>query len=200
MKNELTSELSAEGYWPAIAKEYFESRMYSKAIEICAKNLKNRPEIISGRMILALSLFFSEQINEAEEQFYRILQADPNNMVALKYIGDIKFRKGDEETACSYYNRVLKLDLFTEGLQCSLHDHSTRETKVLTLKRDGEPSAKSSERLRQIPFETETAADLLLYQGHTRMARQIYQNLIKINRSPRLVEKLEKIDAPVNEE
>jgi len=47
--------------------------------------------------------------------------------------------------------------------------------------------------LRQLPFDTETAGDLLLEQGHTRMASRIFKNLFEKNESPRLLEKLEKI-------
>ncbi len=199
MNNELTFELSASGYWPAIAKGFLEKRQYSRAVELCTKNLREEPAVLSGRIVLALALYYSEQIEEAGEQFYRILQIDPDNIVALKHLGDIKFRSGDEHTAFSYYNRVLKLDQFTESLKCGLSGHSKKETKILTLARDGENFEKGHDRLRQIPFETETAGDLLLAQGHARMAREIFRNLLKVNNSPRLAEKLEKIESPQDE-
>jgi len=200
MNINLTSELSQQGYWPARAKEFLENKQYSKAVKLCTENLKNEPDILSGRIVLAMALYHSDQIEEAEEQFYRILQSDPDNIAALKYLGDLKFKAGDEHTAFSYYNRVLRLDKLSTGLQCSLNGFSTNETKVLTLRRESEKSEKNPERLRKLPFQTETAGDLLLLQGHTRMAREIYQDLLKVNKSPKLIEKLEKINSNKNDE
>ena len=196
MNNDLTSELSAKGYWPAKAKEYLDNRQYSKTVELCTSRLQDEPEILSGRIVLALALYHSNQLNEAESQFYRILRVDPDNILALKYLGDLKFRAGDEITAFSFYERVLKLDRYTRGLKSSLNREDvnrTKETKLLTLRRESETTEKTGERLRRLPFDTETAGDLLLEQGHTRMANKIFQRLFQKNESPRLLEKLEKI-------
>lgn len=196
MNNKLTPELSAKEYWPAKAKEYLENNKYSKAVEVCTSGLKDEPEIISGRIVLAQALYHSNQLNEAESQFYRILQVDPNNILALKYLGDLKFRAGDEITAFAFYERVLKLDKYTGGLKSSLDKNKSersKETTLLTFRRVGETIEKTRERLRQLPFDTETTGDLLLEQGHTRMASRIFENLLKKNKSSRLLEKLEKI-------
>ncbi len=196
MKNELTSELSEKGYWPAKAKEYFENKKYSKTVELCTSMLKDNPEILSGRILLAQALYHSNQLNEAESQFYRILQVDPDNIVALKYLGDLKFRAGDEIVAFSYYERVLKLDRYTTGLKSSLAKEEldrSKEITLLTFRKKGESIENTRERLRQLPFDTETTGDLLMEQGHTRMAGNIFRKLFKKTESPRLLEKLEKI-------
>lgn len=196
MNNELTSKLSAKGYWPAKAREYLCSRKYSRAVELCTSRLKDDPEILSGRIVLAQALYHSNQLNEAESQFYRILQVDPDNILALKYLGDLKFRAGDTIVAFSFYERVLKLDRYTRGLKSSLEREElerTIETKLLTLRRKSETAEKTGERLRQLPFDTETAGDILLEQGHSRMAGKIFKKLFKKSESPRLLEKLEKI-------
>jgi tetratricopeptide (TPR) repeat protein len=196
MDNELTSELSAKGYWPAKAREYLERRQYSKSVEVCTSGLKDNPEILSGRIVLAQALYHTNQLNEAESQFYRILQTDPDNILALKYLGDLKFRAGDEITAFAYYEKVLKLDKYTHGLKSSLDKRDPEKLKattLLTFKKNGESIDDARERLRQLPFDTETTGDLLLEQGHTRMANRIFKNLFKKNQSPRLLEKIEKI-------
>ncbi|RKX19239.1 MAG: hypothetical protein DRP51_07760 [Candidatus Zixiibacteriota bacterium] len=196
MNNDLTSELSGKGYWPAKAKEYLDKREYSKTIEICTSRLKDEPEILSGRILLAQALYHTNQLNEAEAQFFRVLRIDPDNILALKYLGDLKFRAGDEIIALSFYKRVLRLDRHTRELKSSLTKvdlNRTKETKILTLRRESKTAEKTEDRLRQLPFDTETAGDLLLEQGHTRMASRIFKNLFEKNESPRLLEKLEKI-------
>ncbi|MCP4703125.1 MAG: hypothetical protein GY865_00825 [candidate division Zixibacteria bacterium] len=197
MSENLTTELSAKGYWPAKAKEYLDNKKYSKAVELCISRLKDDPKILSGRIVLAQALYHSNQLNEAESQFYRILQVDPNNILALKYLGDLKFRAGDNIVAFSFYERVLKLDEYTRGLKSSIENKDsdrTKEITLLTFRKKGETIEKTRERLRQLPFDTETTGDLLLEQGHTRMAGKIFKNLLKQNDSPRLLEKLEKIE------
>jgi len=196
MKNELTAELAVKGYWPAKAKEYFENRKYSKTVELCTSMLKDNPEILSARILLAQALYHSNQLNEAESQFYRILQVDPDNILALKYLGDLKFRAGDKIVAFSFYERVLKLDRYTTGLKSSLAKEEldrSKEITLLTFRKKGESIENTRERLRQLPFDTETTGDLLMEQGHTRMAGNIFRKLFKKTESPRLREKLEKI-------
>ncbi len=196
MNKDLTEELSAKKYWPAKAKEYLENKKYSKAVELCTIRLKDDPEILSGRIVLARALYHSQQLNEAESQFYQILQVDPDNILALKYLGDLKFRAGETEVAFSFYERVLKLDKYTRGLKSSLdksQSDRTKETKLLTIKRAGETGEsieKTGERLKQLPFDTETAGDILMKQGHTRMAGKIFKKLFKKNETPQLLEKI----------
>ncbi len=196
MNNDLTAELAVKGYWPAKAKEYFDNKKYSKTVELCTSMLKDNPEVLSGRILLAQALYHSNQLNEAESQFYRILQVDPNNILALKYLGDLKFRAGDNIVAFSYYERVLKLDRYTTGLRSSLAKEEldrSKEITLLTFRKKGESIENTRERLRQLPFDTETTGDLLMEQGHTRMAGNIFRKLFKKAESPRLFEKLEKI-------
>lgn len=195
MNSDLTGDLSTQGYWPAMAREFLEKRQYSRAIEICTTHLENEPDTLSGRIVLAMALYNSRQFKEAEEQFYNILRIDPDNIQALKYLGDLKFRFGDEYAANSFYSRVLKLDPYTRGLKSAVAEKTTGETKILTLKRDFEESERGPERLRQLPFKTETAGDLLLAQGHTRLANEIFRELAEKTADPRLYEKLQKINA-----
>ncbi len=196
MNNDLTAELAVKGYWPAKAKEYFENKKYSKTVELCTSMLKDNPEILSGRILLAQALYHSNQLNEAESQFYRILQVDPDNILALKYLGDLKFRAGDRIVAFSFYERVLKLDRYTTGLKSSLAKEEldrSKEITLLTFRKKGESIENTRERLRQLPFDTETTGDLLMEQGHSRMAGRIFEKLFNKTQSPRLLEKLEKI-------
>ena len=196
MINKATSELSEKGYWPAKAKEYLDNKKYSKAVALCTSQLKDEPDILSGRIVLAQALYHSNQLNEAESQFYRILQVDPDNILALKYLGDLKYRAGDAVVAFSFYERVLKLDKYTRGLKSQVEKQKSERTKevtLLTFQKKGETIDNTRERLRQLPFDTETTGDLLMEQGHSRMAGKIFQKLYNDNESPRLLEKLEKI-------
>jgi tetratricopeptide (TPR) repeat protein len=194
MDGNIVAELSSKGYWPALAMEYLKDKKHSKAVELCLLRLKDDPDIVSGRIILARALYHSGQVDAAEEEFYKILQKDPYNLVALKYLGDLKFKRGDEATAFSYYSRVLEIDPHTSRLSSSLEGQAPEETRILTLKKNSEEIETVSTQLRDIPFKTETVGDLLLAQGHPRLAREVYRELAARSANPRLLEKLDKIE------
>ncbi|UCD16595.1 MAG: tetratricopeptide repeat protein [Candidatus Zixiibacteriota bacterium] len=193
----LTAELSAKGYWPAVALEYFSAGKYSKAVALCSLRLKQGAEIVSGRLILARALYHSGQQESAEDEFYKVLRRDPENPVALKYLGDIKFAQGDEATAFSYYGRILEIEPRCSGLTCPVVKQPGEVTKILSLKRGEEKSSTTHQQLRELPLRTETAGDLLLAQGHPRLALVIFRELAEKTGSPRIAEKAEKLQATI---
>ena len=185
--------LATKGYWPALAARYLAEGKYSRAVEICRDNLAEKGDLLSARSIYARTLYCAGQPESAAEQFYSILAHDPENLVALKFLGDIKHDSGDTVTALSYYRRVLEIDPNCRGL-CSQVKRRPRETtQTITLVRQAEPlpaDAKGSSELRRIQFFTETIGDLYLAQGHPRMAAEVFRALSKDNDNPRLAEKL----------
>jgi len=193
----LYSELASKGYWPALAMEYFTERKYSRAIELCMIRLRDYPDALSGRIIYARALYHTGQYESAEEQFYKVLQRDPENMVALKYIGDLKFKGGDEATAFSYYSKVLDADPKTSALASPVNFEKIEKeekTQVLTLKKRAEKPNEKELLLREMPFKTQTLGDLLLKQGHPRLALQVFRELALTSDDPKLLDKIEKTE------
>ena len=182
-------QLARDGYWPARAAQFLADGKYSKAVEICRKPLREGDEILSGRLIYATALYLAGQIETATEQYYRVLASDPDNMVALKYLGDIKAGDGDAPAAVNAYERILEIDPYCRGLKCELRKPGTETTHTITLKR-GEESEAVPEGPAGIPFYTETIGDLYLRQGHPRLAAQVFSRLSAESDNPRLLEKL----------
>ena len=191
--------LAAAGYWPAEAMKLVDENKYSAAVQMCRERLKVGPESLSGRTAYALALYRAGQHEAAEDHFHQILSRDPNHLVALKFLGDIAFARGDEWAACANYERVLELDPETSGISCELPARGSRETtRTITLVRPLEestivaaPRSSARERAhRQVMLFTETVGDLYLAQGHAKLAAEVYQQLIEKNPSPRLAEKL----------
>jgi len=192
MDSELTSELSSKGYWPAVAYEYYREGKYERALELCRRRLADEPAVLSGRVILARALYDSGNSSAAEEEFYGILRSDPENLVALKYLGDIKYAGGDETMALSFYERIHKIDPHSSGLYCLIDGNSARRNvRAVTLKRGTETRTKNGSS-SNLPFKTETMGDLLFSQGHTRLALEIYEELAENENNDRLMEKLER--------
>jgi tetratricopeptide (TPR) repeat protein len=192
--------LVAGGYWVARAAQHLKDGKYSSAVRLCRQHLTEAPHLLSGRIIYAIALYRAGQTKSAAEQFHHVLTLDPENLVALKYLGDIKFAAGDELTALANYSRVLEIDPFCRGLTSSLKKQSRTETHIITLSHGGEPKPERFPTyLRPIPFFTETMGDLYLNQGYPRLAAAVYRRLVEQTENPRLSEKLAGVEKKLRE-
>ena len=199
-KRPLVDQLAAEGYWVALAAKYLEEGKYSGAVRLCKEHLSEKPDLISGRLIYATALYRAGQTESAAEQFHHVLSLDPDNLVALKYLGDIKFITGDELAAMANYRRILEIDPCCRGLKSEVSERPKATTRKITLTRGVESRPERiSSRLRDIPFYTETMGDLYLAQGYSRLAVAVYRRLVERNQNPRLAEKLANLEEKIRE-
>ena len=197
---ELNAQLASSGFWTAIALNFFKDKKYFKAVELCKQHLNDDVFPISARLIYARSLFYAGQIESAEKEFYKILSLDPDNLVALKYIGDIKFSTGDQFSAFNCYQKIQALDPKTEYL-ASVLTEKKETTTTITLKRISEsaPAIAPKRVNRKILFYTETIGDLYLDQGFPQLAEEVYSELQKKNDTPRLAGKLSRAREKIKE-
>jgi len=183
--------LAQKGYWPAIAEVYFAEGNYSKAVDFCLRMLEDEPHIASGRAILAKSYYHAGQYQQAREEFVEVLKYDSAHLVALKYLGDILFRAGEEASAMAYYRRIFEIDRRCAGLSCPIEKAETVETHQLTLRRPAETAPpKKAAPLKEPVFITETVGDLYREQGYFRLAREVYSRLLVGREDSRIAEKL----------
>jgi tetratricopeptide (TPR) repeat protein len=190
--------LASAGYWPAEAMKLVAEKKYSTAVQLCKERLRT-DDVLSGRTAYALALFRAGQREAAEDHFHHVLSRDPNHLVALKFLGDIAFARGDEWTAMANYQRVLEIDPETSGLSSELPQRGLRETtRTITLMHPAEERSAATPSRAHIKEQTprqswlfsETIGDLYLAQGHVKLAADVYQRMHEINPSPRLAEKL----------
>ncbi len=190
--------LLAQGYLPAVAEKYLEEKRYSKVVEICKEELKENSDITSVRLIYARALFYTGQIEIARKEFFKILSIDPENIVALKYLGDIKFEEGKEEEAIIDYNKILEIDPHCQGIACLISRNEKEKASKVKMIRQPEIHSPGNEEttlsIDKIQFYTETMGDLYQEQGFTRLAAEIYKKLNEKISSPRLSEKLSKVE------
>jgi len=196
----LQNRLAARGYWPARAARAIADGKYSQAVEICREYVPENPGLISGRLMYGRALQSSGQLERAEEQFHFVLAADPDNLVALKCLADIRFAAGDELTAMANYGRILEIDPFCRGLRNELADRSRETTRTISIKRGSEAKKQVDQvTLRALPFVTETVGDLYLAQGHPRLAAEVFRALTINSNDPRLLQKLEQAEGRIKE-
>ena len=191
----LTARLAAGGYWPAQAVERLDEGKYSEVILICREHFETSPNLVSGRLAYAVALHLSGQTEAATDGFHHVLSLDP-----LKHLGDIRHAAGDEVEAMAAYRRILEIDPDCRALKLENRKPRTTTTSTITLSRGGESlPSRAEERLREIPFYTETMGDLYMAQGHPRLAAGIFRRLHQQSDSPRIAEKLTRAESKIKE-
>src|SRR6185295_11301586 len=97
-------------YFAPLANEYRKAGDLEQAIAICREYLPQQPGHMSGHIVFGQALFEAKKLDEAKTTFETALTLDPENLIALKHLGDISFAEGDKNTAKSWYKRVLDAD------------------------------------------------------------------------------------------
>lgn len=196
----LTDRLAAGGFWAARAASRLEQGKFSEVVRICQENLSDSPDLVSGRLVYATALHLSGQAESAAEEFHHVLTLDPENLVALKFLGDIMFASGDGAAAMANYRRILEIDPQCRGLRSHVKKPRVTTTRTITLTRGSETkSEKQPQHLRDIPFFTETMGDLYLTQGYPRLAAEVFRRLTRQGDSPRIAEKLAQAEGKIKE-
>ena len=97
-------------YFAPLANEYRKAGDLQQAISICQAHLPQQPGHMSGHIVYGQALFEARQFDQARTVFETALALDPENLIALRYLGDIAFELGDRAGARSWYTRVLETD------------------------------------------------------------------------------------------
>jgi DNA-binding SARP family transcriptional activator len=93
-----------------LANEYRKSGDLDVAIEICRAHVPLQPTYISGYIVLGQALFERGQPDEARSTFETALTLDPENLIALRQLGDIARASGDLDAARGWYHKLLEVD------------------------------------------------------------------------------------------
>jgi tetratricopeptide (TPR) repeat protein len=97
-------------YFAPLANEYRKAGDLEQAIFICQEYLPQQPGHMSGHIVYGQALYESGREDEAKAVFETALSLDPENLIALKHLGDIARASGDMSAARGWYQRVLDAD------------------------------------------------------------------------------------------
>lgn len=92
-----------------LAEEYRRLGRLQDAIDLCRNGLSRHPSYLSARVTLGRALMQIGSLEEAQHEFEQVLQGAPQNLSALKILGDIHSRRGDVAQALSRYQAALLL-------------------------------------------------------------------------------------------
>ena len=97
-------------YFAPLANEYRKAGDLAQAIAICREHLPKQPGHMSGYIVFGQTLFEASNLDEARSVFEQALTLDPENLIALKHLGDIARLNGENGVARRWYARVLDAD------------------------------------------------------------------------------------------
>ena len=107
-------------YFAPLANEYRKEGDLEQAIQLCRAYLPQQPGHMSGHIVFGQALFESGQYEEARGVFETALGLDPENLIALRHLGDIAKQNGDIGGARGWYQRVLDADPRNEEIAAQL--------------------------------------------------------------------------------
>src|SRR5690348_5446645 len=97
-------------YFAPLANEYRKGGQPKRAIEICRAQLAQMPGHMSGQIVFGQALYEAGEFDEARQVFERALTLDPENLIALRTLGDMSLQSGDTVQARKWYTRLLDAD------------------------------------------------------------------------------------------
>jgi len=97
-------------YFAPLANEYRKGGQPKRAIEICRAQLAQMPGHMSGQIVYAQALYETGEFEEARQVFEGALTLDPENLIALRSLGDMSLQSGNTVEARSWYTRLLDAD------------------------------------------------------------------------------------------
>ena len=104
-------------FFAPLANEYRKTGFIDRAILLCEKHLGEQPGNMNGLVVYGQCLFETGRLDAARGPFEAALGVDPENLIALRHLGDIARIGGDNATARQWYERVLEFDRRNDEVQ-----------------------------------------------------------------------------------
>lgn len=200
-------EENPKRYFAALANEYRKAGDPELAIELCRTYLTQQPTHMSGCIVYGQALHDAGHTAESAAVFEQALTIDPENLIALRDLGDISRDAGDKVAAIRWYDKVLELDPRNEEIAAyvtSLANAGSEAPPEELGESDAEhapapavaPAAPAvAPNQGESPFVTATMAELYMQQGLRGEALGIYRQLALKRDDPTLRQRIAEIES-----
>lgn len=180
-----------------LADAYRKEGRVDQAIEIVEQGLERYPEYASAHVILGKCFYDKGATERAKAEFERVVELDRENMVALRFLGNILLAEGNREGAAARFRALLQIDPTNEEAAATLEEMEN-EFRVREIDLGTGKERAAAERPGELA--TMTLAGIYASQGYYNKALGIYRDVLK--REPDNVEAksmLEKLGSLVDE-
>ncbi|MDH3212920.1 MAG: tetratricopeptide repeat protein [Myxococcales bacterium] len=103
-----------------LAERYRKDGRLDEALDLLRRHLDERPNYVSGLIVLGRCFLDQENDAEARETFTRVLAVDAEHIIALRALGEIAERSGDPASARQWFTRLLDIDPMNEEAERAL--------------------------------------------------------------------------------
>ena len=93
-----------------LADAYRKAGELDRAIELCQSGLERHPDYVSAHIVYGRCLIDMKNDAAAGQTFQRVLALDPENIIALKILGEIAERNNRFDEAVDWLGRLLNAD------------------------------------------------------------------------------------------
>lgn len=125
---------SPKKFFAPFANELRKTGQIERALLILQKHLGEQATSMNGLVVYGQCLFEIGRLEEAKGPFEAALGLDPENLIALRHLGDIARLGGDLDGARAWYGKVLELDRRNDevlALMAELGGGEAREAPVV---------------------------------------------------------------------
>lgn len=190
-----------------LADAYRKAGNPARALEILETGLQRHPEYMSGHIVHARCLMDVERDEEAAAAWRRVLELDPQNLVALRQLAELSRAAGDRAAARVWAEKLLHVDPLNEDAARLVAETAPDDADVTPDTQAGDGEGELASRVAGVQPDddeafvdagmlTETMADLYARQGLFEEAAEIYWELVKRHPAdPKLREKLAEAQA-----
>lgn len=207
-------------YFVPLANAYRQLGELEHAELLLRDGLRRHPEYLSAHIVLGRCLLDRGDPHGAEEEFRRVLAADPQNLIALRTLAELATADGRWAEAEHWYAELLAADPLNEDARRQLETvkttgqrgqqtaHREEETTgeeqgseesaeaVLPISDSSLPTIEEEAELDEGEVVTETIAELYARQGVYDRAAEVYRELLRRRgESPELVARLREIES-----
>ncbi|HDH00711.1 MAG TPA: tetratricopeptide repeat protein [Nitrospirae bacterium] len=103
-----------------LAEEYRKAAMYEEAVDILLRGLEKEAGYTSARVALGKIYLEQGEVDDAREEFEKVIKSIPDNLFAQKKLAEIYRDTGNKDKAVEHYRKVMELNPFDDEAKAIL--------------------------------------------------------------------------------
>ncbi|HEX4633377.1 MAG TPA: tetratricopeptide repeat protein, partial [Gemmatimonadales bacterium] len=126
-----------------LADAYRKAGEIDRAIDLCKSGLELHPDYVSAHIVYGRCLIDQKDDAGATEVFQKVLQLDPENILALRILSEIAERTGHYEQGSEWLTRLISADPMNGDAAEALTRMKAKATQAKTAPRPSVPAAEA---------------------------------------------------------